>query len=270
MEDVEELLFSELELPRLRPSARRRRRGDARRSTTTSRARARSSTRRRRCARTSCATRSAGGCALGGIDKPDLRYLSYRELPKPRHKAVIFLAMDVSGSMDAGAQAHRAAVLLLVRAVPAPPLRPDRARLHRPHHRGARGHRARVLQPHGVRRHARVLGVRGGARRSSTTATRPRTGTSTCCTSPTATTSPPTTGARSSSSASSPASARSSATWRSTRAPAAAATSSPRYYEQEVADLDGFVFAAARRGPRAVAGAEALLRRATASRRSVR
>jgi uncharacterized protein len=37
---------------------------------------------------------------LGGIDKPDLRYLSYREVPKPRSRAVVFLAMDVSGSMD--------------------------------------------------------------------------------------------------------------------------------------------------------------------------
>jgi hypothetical protein len=42
----------------------------------------------------------SGRVSLGGIDKPDLRYLSYRELPKPRHRAVIFLAMDVSGSMN--------------------------------------------------------------------------------------------------------------------------------------------------------------------------
>ena len=40
-----------------------------------------------------------GRVSLGGIDKPDLRYLSYRDLPKPRNRAVIFLAMDVSGSM---------------------------------------------------------------------------------------------------------------------------------------------------------------------------
>ena len=42
-----------------------------------------------------------GRVGLGGIEKPDLRYISYRESPKPRHKAVIILAMDVSGSMDA-------------------------------------------------------------------------------------------------------------------------------------------------------------------------
>ena len=42
-----------------------------------------------------------GQASLGGIEKPDLRYLTYREVPKPRNRAVIFLAMDVSGSMDA-------------------------------------------------------------------------------------------------------------------------------------------------------------------------
>jgi hypothetical protein len=40
-----------------------------------------------------------GRAGLGGIEKTDLRYLSYREIPKPREKAVVFLAMDVSGSM---------------------------------------------------------------------------------------------------------------------------------------------------------------------------
>jgi uncharacterized protein len=40
-----------------------------------------------------------GRVSIGGIDKPDLRYLSYRDLPRPRNRAVIFLAMDVSGSM---------------------------------------------------------------------------------------------------------------------------------------------------------------------------
>jgi uncharacterized sporulation protein YeaH/YhbH (DUF444 family) len=40
-----------------------------------------------------------GRASLGGIEKPDLRYVSYRETPKPRDRAVVFLAMDVSGSM---------------------------------------------------------------------------------------------------------------------------------------------------------------------------
>jgi sporulation protein YhbH len=100
MDDVEELLFSELELPRLKPKpgadaevtdavyddiARRGPQLDKR------------ATLRENLLRNA----KRGELRLGGIDKPDLRYLSYRERPKPWHKAVIFLAMDVSGSMDA-------------------------------------------------------------------------------------------------------------------------------------------------------------------------
>jgi sporulation protein YhbH len=99
MDDVEELLFSELELPRLKPKpgadaeaveaiyddiARRGPQLDKR------------ATLRENLLRNA----KRGEVRLGGIDKPDLRYLSYRERPKPWHKAVIFLAMDVSGSMD--------------------------------------------------------------------------------------------------------------------------------------------------------------------------
>jgi sporulation protein YhbH len=99
MDDVEELLFSELELPRLKPKpgadaetveavyddiARRGPQLDKR------------ATLRENLLRNA----KRGELRLGGIDKPDLRYLSYRERPKPWHKAVIFLAMDVSGSMD--------------------------------------------------------------------------------------------------------------------------------------------------------------------------
>ena len=100
MEDVEELLFSELELPRLKPKqqasaeatevvfddlARRGPRIDKK------------ATLRETLARNA----RRGRTRLGGIEKADLRFLSYRERPQPRHKAVIFLAMDVSGSMDA-------------------------------------------------------------------------------------------------------------------------------------------------------------------------
>jgi sporulation protein YhbH len=99
MDDVEELLFSELELPRLKPKpgadaevtdavyddiARQGPQLDKR------------ATLRENLLRNA----KRGELRLGGIDKPDLRYLSYRERPKPWHKAVIFLAMDVSGSMD--------------------------------------------------------------------------------------------------------------------------------------------------------------------------
>jgi sporulation protein YhbH len=99
MDDVEELLFSELELPRLKPKAA----ADADASETVYNDIARKgpqvdkkATLRENLLRNA----KRGRLHLGGIDKPDLRYLSYRELPKPLHKAVIFLAMDVSGSMD--------------------------------------------------------------------------------------------------------------------------------------------------------------------------
>jgi sporulation protein YhbH len=99
MEDVEELLFSELELPRLKPKqeagaqttevvfddlARHGPRIDKK------------ATLRETLARNA----RRGRTRLGGIEKPDLRFLAYSERPRPRHKAVMFLAMDVSGSMD--------------------------------------------------------------------------------------------------------------------------------------------------------------------------
>lgn len=100
MQEVEEILFSELELPRLRPKqqaaaptteivfddlARQGPRVDKK------------ATLRENLARNA----RRGRTRLGGIEKADLRFLSYREAQQPRHKAVIFLAMDVSGSMDA-------------------------------------------------------------------------------------------------------------------------------------------------------------------------
>lgn len=101
MDDVEELLFAELALPRLRPKAG----VDIDTSETVYNDIARrgpqidkKATLRENLLRNA----KRGRVALGGIDKPDLRYLSYRERPKPWTKAVIFLAMDVSGSMDAG------------------------------------------------------------------------------------------------------------------------------------------------------------------------
>jgi sporulation protein YhbH len=99
MDDVEELLFSELELPRLKPKSG----ADLEAAQTVYDQIARKgpqldkkSTLRENLLRNA----KRGRVALGGIDKPDLRYLSYREVPKPRNRAVIFLAMDVSGSMN--------------------------------------------------------------------------------------------------------------------------------------------------------------------------
>jgi sporulation protein YhbH len=100
MDDVEELLFSELELPRLKPKPG----ADAEATEAIYNDIARhgpqldkKATLRENLLRNA----KMGRLRLGGIDKPDLRYLSYSERPKPWHKAAIFLAMDVSGSMDA-------------------------------------------------------------------------------------------------------------------------------------------------------------------------
>jgi uncharacterized protein len=98
MDDVEALLFSELQLPRLKPKAD----AGAPTSQTVYNDIARTgpqldkkATLRENLLRNA----KRGRASLGGIEKPDLRYLTYREIPKPRNKAVIFLAMDVSGSM---------------------------------------------------------------------------------------------------------------------------------------------------------------------------
>jgi sporulation protein YhbH len=99
MEDVEEFLFSELELPRLKPKGD----ADTEAAETVYNEIARKgpqldkkATLRENLLRNA----KRGHVYLGGIDKPDLRYLSYQEIPKPRNRAVIFLAMDVSGSMN--------------------------------------------------------------------------------------------------------------------------------------------------------------------------
>jgi sporulation protein YhbH len=99
MDDVEELLFAELALPRLKPKAG----ADIAASQPVYDQIARTgpqldkkSTLRENLLRNA----KRGRVSLGGIDKPDLRYLSYREISKPHDRAVVFLAMDVSGSMD--------------------------------------------------------------------------------------------------------------------------------------------------------------------------
>ena len=100
MEDVEAMLFSELALPRLRPKADAQ--ADASQTVYNDIARLGPQLDKKATLRENLLRNAkTGHTRLGSIDKPDLRYLSYRELPKPWTKAVIFLAMDVSGSMDA-------------------------------------------------------------------------------------------------------------------------------------------------------------------------
>jgi uncharacterized protein len=101
MEDVEQILFAELELPRLKPKQEA---GGTPANEVVFDDLARHGARidKKATLRENLAQNARRGhLGLGGIDKRDLRFLSYREQPRPRHKAVIFLAMDVSGSMDA-------------------------------------------------------------------------------------------------------------------------------------------------------------------------
>jgi hypothetical protein len=100
MDDVEEMLFSELELPRLKPKQQ----ANAQSTEVVFDDLARQGPRidKKATLRENLARNARRGrTRLGGIEKPDMRFLSYRERLLPRHKAVIFLAMDVSGSMDA-------------------------------------------------------------------------------------------------------------------------------------------------------------------------
>jgi uncharacterized protein len=101
MDDVEEMLFSELALPRLKPKQQ----ANAQSTEVVFDDLARQGPRidKKATLRENLARNARRGrTRLGGIEKPDMRFLSYRERLLPRHKAVIFLAMDVSGSMDAG------------------------------------------------------------------------------------------------------------------------------------------------------------------------
>ncbi len=99
MDDIEELLFSELQLPRLKPKAT----ADAQATEAVFDDIARKGPRidKKETLRQNLVRNAKRGRArLGSIESGDVRYLSYRERPLPRHKAVVFLAMDVSGSMD--------------------------------------------------------------------------------------------------------------------------------------------------------------------------
>jgi sporulation protein YhbH len=98
MEDVEEMLFSELALPRLRP----RPDGHAVEDETVYDDIARKGPQvdKRATLRANLARNARQGSAhVGDVDREDLRYISYREQPKPRHRAVVFCVMDISASM---------------------------------------------------------------------------------------------------------------------------------------------------------------------------
>lgn len=98
MNEVEEMLFQELDLPRLKPKKEQ----DA--STTDVKWDThavqgpqidKKATLRRNLKRNA----ARGKVEVGKFQKEDLRYTSYHEKPRPKSKAVIFLMMDVSASM---------------------------------------------------------------------------------------------------------------------------------------------------------------------------
>ena len=100
MHEVEQYLFEQLGLPRLAPRSReqletdsifwddRARKGPILDKKATLRANLRRNA-------------SRGQARIGDFDRDDIRYLTYRESRRPKSQAVVFLLMDVSGSMGA-------------------------------------------------------------------------------------------------------------------------------------------------------------------------
>jgi sporulation protein YhbH len=98
MEEVEQMLFGELDLPRLKPKQE----ADIHSSEYKFDTYAlkgpqidKKATLKRILERNAI----QGKPGVHDIEKDDLRYISYREKPMPKSKAVVFLMMDVSGSM---------------------------------------------------------------------------------------------------------------------------------------------------------------------------
>jgi uncharacterized sporulation protein YeaH/YhbH (DUF444 family) len=92
MQDVEEMLFSELELPRLKPKQA----ADISRPEVVYNdiARVGPQVDKKATLRANLARNAMRGHArVGDVDREDLRYLSYREEPRPRHRAVVFCVM---------------------------------------------------------------------------------------------------------------------------------------------------------------------------------
>jgi uncharacterized sporulation protein YeaH/YhbH (DUF444 family) len=97
MAEVESMLFEELELPRLKPKKETDAEvADIRFDTIAVKGPQidKRATMRRNLLRTQITGED-------DMSNDDLRYMSYREKPRPKSKAVVFMAMDVSGSMGA-------------------------------------------------------------------------------------------------------------------------------------------------------------------------
>ncbi|MGE4164016.1 MAG: DUF444 family protein [Vicinamibacterales bacterium] len=98
MVEVEQHLFEQLGLPRLAPKPRQQEETES--TTWDERARRGALLDKRATLRNTFRRNAASGRpGIGGIEPEDLRYRSYREQRRPATKAVVFLLLDVSGSM---------------------------------------------------------------------------------------------------------------------------------------------------------------------------
>lgn len=97
MDEVEEMLFQELDLPRLKPKKEEMNIDDVRYDTYAIKGPQldKKATLRRNLKRNA----SLGKPGIGDFKQDDLRYISYHDIPRPKSKAVVFLMMDVSASM---------------------------------------------------------------------------------------------------------------------------------------------------------------------------
>lgn len=97
MEEVEAMLFAELDLPRLKPKKEEVVVTDYKFDTYAVKGPQldKKATLRRILKRNA----AQGNPGLNTIEKDDLRYISYHDKPRPKSKAVVMLMMDVSGSM---------------------------------------------------------------------------------------------------------------------------------------------------------------------------
>jgi sporulation protein YhbH len=99
-EEVEAILFEQLGLPRLRPRAAPQLETES--IEWNEIARAGPLLDKKATVRENLKRNAARGDArIGGFERDDLRYLTYREHLRPKTRAVVFMLMDVSGSMGA-------------------------------------------------------------------------------------------------------------------------------------------------------------------------
>ena len=167
VDDIVDWLWEEMQLPNLENARRRRARRRA--------GRAKAGTARRALAARSAPLAEGIGQAPGRAARTrptftddDLRFRQLARREQPATQAVVFLVLDVSGSMGEAQPQARQDVLLLGRAGPAAAVPPARDRVRRAHDRGLGVRRGGILPGHRLGRHVHVGGARPRCARSST------------------------------------------------------------------------------------------------------